>query len=416
MSRLRPTTTGGVPVSDSRPLPLAGVRVVDLSQVQFGPQATQILADFGADVIKIERPRVGDISRSIDTESDGIEDSASFISLNRNKRSIVLDLKQPEALDVVMRLLADTDVLVSNYRAGVAERMGLGWEALRERFPRLVYAYGTGFGDTGPLRDLGGQDMALQSFGGAAWHNRGDDGRPSIYPVPFIDFGAGMALVQGILMALIERSTSGRGQRVDVSLIDTVVFQQMQEMTAWMMRRHEIHWERDNFVGAFKTADGWVTIVGLFRPEPLRDVCTALGTDDLTRRSEFATAESQQQNRAALWKIMDGELERFGTDEVLERLGAAGILCGPVLDYDEVLAHPQVVHNDVVRTLDQPRLGQVNVVDNPIRMSAATGRRYDPAPLLGQHTDEVLREAGFTEDEVEGLVARGIAGRTEDAS
>jgi formyl-CoA transferase len=403
-------------MSDSRSLPLTGVRVLDLSQVQFGPQATQILADFGADVVKIERPHLGDISRSIDTMSEGIEDSAAFLSLNRNKRSLVLDLKKPEAIDVVMTLLADTDVLVSNYRAGVAERMGLGWDGLHERFPRLVYAYGTGFGDTGPLRGQGGQDMALQSFSGAAWHHRDDDGRPGIYPISFIDFGAGMALGQGILMALIERSTSGQGQRVDVSLIDTAIFQQMQEMASWAMRRHETHWERDNFVGAFKTSNGWVTIVGLFRPEPLRDVCEAIGMEDLTQRDEFATAQLQQKNRAVLRTIMDEELGRLSTDDVLERLGAAGIICGPVLDYDEVLAHPQVVHNDILRTMEHPRAGKVQVVDNPVRLSAATARRYDSAPLLGQHTDEVLREAGYTDEQLEDLVTRGIAHRSAEVS
>lgn len=398
---------------DDPSLPLAGMRVLDLTQVQFGPQATQTLADFGADVIKVERPTKGDISRSIDTESDGIEDSAPFHSLNRNKRSIVLDLKQPEAIEVVLQLLGEADVLVSNYRAGVAERMGLGWEALHERFPRLIYAYGTGFGDTGPLREFGGQDMALQSFGGAAWHNRGDDGRPGIYPVSFIDFGAGMALVQGILLALIERSSSGLGQRVDVSLLDTVLFQQMQEMTSWLMRRHEIHWERDNFVGAFQTADGWVTIVGLFRPEPLRDVCRTLEVEDLTQRAEFATAQLQQNNRAELWRVLDSLLVQFSTDEIVDRLGRAGILCGPVLDYDDMLNHPQIKHNDIVRTTHHPVAGDVRVLDNPIRLSSAQGRRYNAAPLLGQHTAEVLREAGYTSEAIDGLISSRIAFRHE---
>lgn len=395
-------------MSEHRSLPLSGVRVLDLTQVQFGPQATQTLADFGADVIKIERPGAGDISRSIDTESAGIEDSAPFHSLNRNKRSIALDLKQSEAIGFVLKLLSETDVLVSNYRAGVAERMGLGWNTLHEQFPHLIYAYGTGFGDTGPLRHLGGQDMALQSFGGAAWHNRGDDGRPGIYPVSFIDFGAGMALVQGILLALIERSTSGLGQRVDVSLLDTVVYQQMQEMTSWMKRRHEIHWERDNLVGAFKTADGWVTVVGMFRPEPLRDVCLALEFEDLSERPEFKTAELQQRNRTDLWKVLDAMFSQFSTDEIVSKLGQSGILCGPVLDYDDVLDNPQVKHNDIIRTTHHQVAGDVRVPDNPIKLSAAQDRRYDAAPLLGEHTDEILQEAGYTPEQIEGLTSRHV--------
>ncbi|WP_162606480.1 CaiB/BaiF CoA transferase family protein [Jiangella asiatica] len=395
-------------MATARSLPLNGIRVLDFSQVQFGPMATQILADFGADVIKVERPRLGDISRSIDVKSDGLEDSASFHALNRNKRSIVLDMKRPEAMEIVYALLEQTDVLVANYRAGVAERLGLGYEDLRERYPRLIYASGTGFGETGPMKHLGGQDMALQSISGATWHNRDSNGRPAIYPIPFVDFGAGMAITQGILLALFERAVSGQGQRVDVSLLDTAMFEQMQEYTAWMMRRFEIHWERDNLVGAFKTSDGWVTIVGLFRPDPLRAVCEALGIDDLTLREEFRTPELQQQNRSELWAILDEELSRFTTDEAVDRLAAAGVICGPVLDYDQVLENPQVVHNDVVRTLHHPVTGDVCAIDNPIRLSAATERPYVAAPLLGQHTDSVLADLGYTGEQIEALVKSGV--------
>src|SRR6476660_6418145 len=184
-------------MSNNRSLPLAGIRILDFTQVQFGPMATQILADFGAEVTKIERPRLGDISRTIDTKSNGIDDSASFLSLNRNKRSLVLDMKHPDAMGIVHQLLEKTDVIVSNFRAGVADRMGLGYDALREKYPALIYASGTGFGETGPLNGMGGQDMVLQSISGATWHNRDADGRPAIFPTPFVDFGSGMALVQG---------------------------------------------------------------------------------------------------------------------------------------------------------------------------------------------------------------------------
>lgn len=396
-------------MNTSQRLPLKGVRVVDFSQVQFGPMATQILADFGAEVIKIERPSIGDISRSIDVKSEGIEDSAMFLALNRNKRSIVLDMKEPAALPIVHRLLEDADVIVSNFRAGVAERMGLGFEALHKKFPRLIYASGTGFGEDGPLTKLGGQDMALQAFSGATWHNRAVDGRPAIYPIPFVDFGAGMAMVQGILLALIERGVSGLGQRIDVSLLDTAMFEQMQEYTAWMMRRFEVHWERDNLVGSFKTSDGWVTIVGLFRPDPLRAICTALGTEDLTARPEFATAELQQENRGQLWSILDEKISAFDTDEAVRRLSEAGVICGPVQDYDEVLENSQVRHNDVIRTLPHATLGEVRVIDNPIRLSGVRGRAYHAAPLLGEHTEEVLEEIGYAANEIGAFVNSGVA-------
>jgi formyl-CoA transferase len=391
-----------------RSLPLAGIRILDFSQVQFGPMATQILADFGAEVTKVERPKLGDISRTIDVRSSGIEDSASFLAVNRNKRSLVLDMKNPRAMGIVHELLENTDVIVMNFRAGVAERMGLGYDSLQEKYPGLIYASGTGFGESGPMKNMGGQDMALQSFSGSTWHNRDDTGRPGIFPIPFVDFGAGMALVQGILMALVERSASGQGQRVDVSLLDTALFAQMNEYTQWMMRRFEINWERDNLVGSFKTSDGWVNIVGLFRPDPLEAVCDALGIDNLTIRPEFATSELQMENREALWSILDHELSRFTTDEAVQKLSARSVLCAPVLDYDEVLAHPQVINNDIIRTVDHPTAGPIKVIDNPIRLSAAGSRKYSPAPLLGQHSEEILAELGYSSAEIDELRVDGL--------
>lgn len=395
-------------MTTTRKLPLAGIRVLDFTQVQMGPMATQILADFGADVTKIERPRLGDISRTIDVRSEGVEDSACFLALNRNKRSLVLDMKDPRAMDIVHELLENSDVLIMNFRAGVAERMGLGYEDLKDKYPGLIYASGTGFGEAGPMQAMGGQDMALQSFSGATWHNRDETGRPGIYPIPFVDFGAGMALVQGILMAIIERSTSGLGQRIDVSLLDTAMFTQMQEYTQWIMRRFEINWERDNIVGSFKTSDGWINIVGLFRPDPLSAVCQGLGIEDLTARPEFATAELQLENRPSLWAVLDAELSRFTTDDAVRKLSANGVLCAPVLDYDQVLEHPQTRHNNVVQTVEHPLLGSTSVIDNPIRMSGATGRQYLAAPLLGEHTEDILRELGHSPEEIEGFLRDGL--------
>jgi formyl-CoA transferase len=319
-------------------------------------------------------------------------------------------------MGIVHQLLESTDVIVSNFRAGVADRMGLGYDALKERYPGLIYASGTGFGEAGPLNGLGGQDMVLQSISGATWHNRDADGRPAIFPTPFVDFGSGMALVQGILMALLERNTSGLGQRVDVSLLDTALFAQMQEYTQWMMRRFENHWERDNLVGSFKTADGWITVVGLFRPDPLEAICKGLGIEDLTVKPEFATAELQLENRAELWTLLDEQFSRFTTDEAVQKLSAQGVLCGPVLDYDGVLAHPQVVHNDVVRTLDHPILGPTKVIDNPVRLSAATDRPYETAPLLGQHTEQILGDLGYSLEQIDEFVENGLVSRPSNAT
>ncbi|CAG9249580.1 CaiB/BaiF CoA transferase family protein [Paraburkholderia caribensis] len=396
-------------VTSTRKLPLAGVKIVDFTQVQFGPMATQILADFGADVIKVERPGLGDISRSIDVKADGVEDSSSFLAFNRNKRSLVLDMKREGALEIVHRLLEDADVLVANFRAGVAQRLGLGYDDLKDRYPRLIYASGTGFGESGPLAELGGQDMVLQSMSGTLWHHRDEAGRPRIYPTSFIDFGAGMAITQGILLALIERGVSGKGQRVDVSMIDTAVFFQAQEYTGWMMRRFELHWERDNLVGVFRTSDGWVTVVGLFRPDPLRAVCDALGIDGVAEQAEFASQSLIIENRAHLWGILEAHFSRYRTEEVVARLAQANVLCGPVFNYDDVIAHPQIMENQTFRELTHPKVGNVKVVDTPIRLSASRDAQvFNAPPLLGQHTSEVLNWLGYSDEEIDAMRESGL--------
>lgn len=392
-------------------LPLSGIRVIDLTQVQMGPLATQMLADFGADVIKVERPGTGDITRTVDPHADNVDHSASFLSLNRNKRSLALDLKASGALEILDSLLAQADVLVVNYKAGGAARLGLDYERLHARFPRLVYASGTGYGEEGPMSRAGGQDMVLQSVTGASWHNRGPDGRPSLYPVPFVDFATGMALTQGILLALLHRQATGEGQRVDVSLFDTALFTQMQEYAYWSLRRVEVNWENDNLVGSFRTSDGWITVVGLFRPEPLRDLCQALEVEDLSRHPNFATRRDQLANRSELFAELDKVFASFTTDAAVQALTSAGILCGPVLDYDAAATHPQTAASGRLRSFDHPTLGTVTVVDNPIRLSGAPQRPFSSPPLLGEHTSQVLSQVDIKPTEIEQLLDRGVVGQ-----
>ncbi len=388
---------------------MTGVKVVDFTQVLFGPMATQILADFGADVVKIERPGLGDIMRSVDVKAVGIEDSAPFLAYNRNKRSLVVDMKSDGAMEVVHRLLEDADVIVSNFRAGVASRIGLDYDDLKDRYPRLIYASGTGFGESGPLAKLGGQDMVLQSMSGALWHHRDGEGRPRIYPTSFIDSASGMALAQGILLALIERGATGKGQRVDVSMIDTAVFFQAQEYTNWMMRGFELHWERDNLVGVFRTANGWVTVVGLFRPDPLRAICAALEIEGVVERAEFATPALIHANREHLWELLEQQFSRYETDEVVSRLAKADVLCGPVFDYDDVIAHPQIDGNETFRELTHPVVGNIKVVDSPIRLSASRAAQvYEAPPLLGQHTEAILSSLGYTDKEIAKMRGSGL--------
>lgn len=385
-----------------RELPLSGIRVLDFTQVQFGPIATQILADYGAEVIKVERPGVGDLTRSTDIKSSSIDDSAYFLSLNRNKRSLTLNMKAPQTEKIIHRLLNRTDVLVENFRPGVMDRLGYGYEALRSKYPHLIYASGTGFGPTGPLAHKGGQDMLAQAMSGAAYHARGSDGRPRLYPLPFADYGAGMSLVQGILLALLERERSGLGQRVDVSLLDTIAYTQLQEYVQWKMRKFEVNWETQNLAGAFRTSDGWIAVVGMFKPNPLSNICRALDIEDLSLLPGYATLAEQLNRRDELWPLLENGFEKYTTEECARRLDAYDVLCAPILNYDDFPEHEQAIENGIFRDVTHPQLGKITLVESPIRMSEAssTKRPFRSPPRLGEHTDEILSEIGYTAEDM----------------
>ena len=396
-------------------LPLSGIRVLDFSQVMFGPLATQILADFGAEVIKIEKPASGDISRGIDPYAESVDDSSIFLSLNRNKRSVALDMKRDEAQAVLHRLLADTDVVVMNFKPGAAERLGIDYDSLAEKYPRLIFASGTGFGPEGPLSRLGGQDFAMQAASGAAWHNRSTDGTPRLYPVSFIDLTAGMALVQGVLLALLDRERSGQGQRVDVAMFDAAVFAQLQEYVQWNRRNAEIDWEKEHLIGSVQCADGWITIVGLFRENPLQSICAAFGMDDLSELPEFATAALQAQNGTDVWQRLGPVLADVAVADAVSALQRHNVLAGPVHDFDQALNHPQAAANGTFVTYEHPVAGRTLAVDNPIRLSRAADRPCEAPPLLGAHTEEVLRAAGFHDSEIHDLLDKSVCATRPEA-
>ena len=254
-------------------LPLAGIRVIDFTQVMMGPVCTQMLADHGADVIKIERKGAGDLSRSTFAPVAG-HDNPIFCSLNRNKRSVEIDLRDAAQLDLVRALIADADVVTNNFRAGVMERLGLGYEDCKRINPRIVYAVGTGFGETGPYAHKGGQDVLAQALTGVM-ARRADASVPiSIYPTALADYTAGMHMVQGILFALLQRERTGEGQKIAVSLYDSMLSMQMQEAAMIMMEDSEVNWAAMPLSGVFETQNGALVLVGAFKANPLRDICT----------------------------------------------------------------------------------------------------------------------------------------------
>jgi crotonobetainyl-CoA:carnitine CoA-transferase CaiB-like acyl-CoA transferase len=372
-------------------LPLAGVRVIDFTQVMLGPVCTQMLGDYGADVIKIERKGAGDLSRSTFEPVAG-HDNPVFCSLNRNKRSAALDLKNPDHMAAVRALIAGADVVVNNFRAGVMDRMGLGYEDCRRLNPRIIYAVGTGFGETGPYSHKGGQDVLAQAMSGVM-ARRADDSHPlSIYATTFADYSAGMHLVQGILLALLQRNRTGEGQKVSVALYNSMLAAQMQEAAMIMNADSDINWAAMPLTGVFETSDGAVVVVGAFKPNPLRDICAALDIADLSPDPRFATLAMQFKHKRDLHAIFRERYKARTTAYWLERLEAQDLLCAPVRNLREALTDPQTLHNEMVIEGSDGDL-KMQLVGSPIRMSSAPVAMHRPPPRLGAHTDEVLAEA-----------------------
>jgi formyl-CoA transferase len=378
-------------VTNADQLPLAGIRIIDFTQVMMGPVATQVLADYGADVIKIERPGTGDLSRtSFPNDPAGLLGPV-YCSLNRNKRSVVFDMRKPEDKATVLRLLETADVVVNNFRAGVMERMGFGYAELSKRNPRLIYAVGTGFGLTGPYSHKGGQDVLAQAMSGVM-ARRSDASLPlSVYSTTFADYSAGMHLVQGVLLALLQRQKTGRGQLLSVSLLDSMLAAQTQEAAAHMMRGREVNWGAMPLTGVFETTDGALVMVGAFKADPIGDIGKALDLPGLKDDPRFRTHALQVENKAALHKIFR---ERFGSSSTahwIARLEEQDLLCSPVRSLAEALADEQTAINGMVIECEGVT-EKVRVVGSPIHLTDAPVTIRIPPAELGQHTQEVLAE------------------------
>jgi crotonobetainyl-CoA:carnitine CoA-transferase CaiB-like acyl-CoA transferase len=377
--------------NDTGDLPLAGIRIIDFTQVMMGPVCTQMLGDYGADVIKIERAGAGDLSRSTFPPAGGI-DNPVFCSLNRNKRSVALDLRDPARMNQVKVLIAGADVVVNNFRAGVMDRMGLGYDDCRRLNERIIYAVGTGFGETGPYAYKGGQDVLAQAMSGAM-ARRADPSLPlSTYPTALADYSAGMHLVQGILLALLHRARTGRGQKISVSLYNSMLAMQMQEAAMILMRDAEVNWAAMPLSGVFETADHPLVLVGAFKANPLRDICAALELPDLSLDPRFANQDAQFANKAELQRRFR---ERFLTakrDHWLNRLEAQDLLCAPVRDLREVLVDAQTLHNGMIMEGAPGGGANYRFIASPITMSQAPVALKRAPPRLGEHTGEVLAD------------------------
>ena len=396
--------------------------MLDFTQVIFGPAATQVLADHGAEVLKVERPGRGDLTRAFGPWR--AEQSLPFASLNRNKRSLALDLKKPEGVEVVLRLLEDTDVLVHNFRSdAVMQKLGLDYESLKDRFPRLIYAAGSGYGSQGPYaeRGKGGHESMAQALSGVAALSVGPRGAPQRVPFNVADFTGAMLLAQGVLLALLARERTGEGQYLETSLLDG-----MMSLQAWETTRllNDPDSEEDGTAGAtnprgnpldgavFRTADGYLMVTALFRPfgDLMRDFQEALGLGCLAGDGRFASLAAAKKNRAALYGILEPVFLERKNAEWIPRLEALDILVAPVRSTGEALEDPQLEANGLIVEVQHRKAGPMRHIGPPLRLSGTPAQVRHAAPLLGEDSRRVLRERGWSEEEVAALQARGLLG------
>ena len=389
--------------SDTRG-PLAGLRVLDLTEHMAGPFCTMILADMGAEVLKVERPGKGDSSRSM---GDGAERNPFFRYINRNKKSVTLDYKGPVGREVFLRLVRSVDVLVENYRATVMERAGLGYTALAAENPRLVYAQLSGFGAEGPYRDKGGLDLIAQGMGGLMHVTGEPDGPPTSVGQPICDLGTGMWGVQGILAALYERKRTGHGQKVDCSLLETALGFSGWTGAAWLVdgrepARQGARHRQNAPYQRFATQDGYM-MIGAATQELWERCARALGRSEWIDDPRFRRNADRLRHREALEKEIERVLGVHPTAHWVAALDAAGVPSGPVNTYTQLFADPQVRHLEMVVHADDPELGRVPHVRTPVRLSRSRVAVRSVAPKLGAHTAEVLKGLGYTPAELEAL-------------
>ena len=391
-------------------LALERVKVLDLTQIMAGPYCTMMLADMGADVVKVEKPNGGDDTRRMGPPF--IEgESAAFLGINRNKRSIVIDLRSDPGRELAQRMARESDVLVQNFRPGSLERMGLGYEQVREINPAIVYCTISGFGATGPYAQRGGFDLVTQGMSGLM-SVTGHAGRPPAkVGVPICDLNAGMFGAIGILTAYINRLRTGQGQHVDTSLLEGGI-----AYTFWESAMYFATGEVPEPKGsahrltapyqAFETSDGYVNI-GAANQANWERLCVAIGRDELVTDPRFVEPRDRMNNIDELVSTLEAIFSQESSAHWLEKLADAGVPGGPIYDLDEVYADPQVQAREMMVETDHPVAGRVKNIGIPIKLSETPGRFQRPAPALGQHTDEVLTELGCSPAEIEKLRSEG---------
>jgi crotonobetainyl-CoA:carnitine CoA-transferase CaiB-like acyl-CoA transferase len=377
-------------------LPLDGISIIDLTRARAGPTAVRQLADMGASVIKVE-------SRD-DPDQTFARDGFDFQNLHRNKRSLTLDLKKPEGVAILKKMIPTTDVVIENYRPDVKFRLGVDYESLKPLNPRLVYASISGFGQDGPYRDRAGFDQVAQGMGGLMWITGLPGQGPVRAGIPVADLGAGIFTAMGVLVALLEREVSGEGQWVRSSLLQAQISLLDFQAARWLIAK-EVPAQAGNDhptsipTGVFPTSDGHVNIAAS-GAHIFKRFCEAIGAEHLAERPDFATEKARSHNRVALNAEIAERTRTKSSAELIALLNEAGVPCGPIYKIDEMFADPQVRHLGMAADVENATLGPMQVVNQPVELSRTPSRMRRATPEKGEHTAEILAEFGFTQDEV----------------
>jgi crotonobetainyl-CoA:carnitine CoA-transferase CaiB-like acyl-CoA transferase len=389
--------------------PLSHVRVLDLGRIMAGPWASQILADLGADVIKVERPEVGDDTRSWgppflrDSEGKPTREAGYYLSVNRGKRSITLDIATPEGQEVVRALAAVSDIVLENYKVGALAKYGLDYDALKQINPRLIYASITGYGQTGPRAQAAAYDFAIQAMGGLMSVTGERDGMPGSGPqkvgVPIVDLMTGMYATVGVLAALARRAETDEGDYIDLAMLDVQAAFLSNQAMNWLVsgnapkrngNRHPNIQPQD----IFPCADGHI-VLAVGNDGQFEKLVEILGHADWARDERFSTNPARVRNHALLDPMLRKAFASWSRDDLIARLDPAGVPCSPINSIPEVFADPQIKHRGMLRELPHPTVGSVPQVVSPLNFKNASLAFDRPPPLLGQHTQEILRELGL---------------------
>jgi crotonobetainyl-CoA:carnitine CoA-transferase CaiB-like acyl-CoA transferase len=391
---------------------LDGIRVLDFTIAQQGPYATVLLADMGAEVIKVEQPGRGEVGRLIGRDiKTGFP--AYFLSINRGKRSLTLDLTTEKGREAALRIGREVDVVAHNFRPGVMEKLGLGYEAFAAENPGVIYAGASAFGSKGPLGQKPGNDLLAQAYGGLM-SVTGDGDAPVPAGAAVADHIGALTLALGIVSALMHRERTGKGQQVECSLLGSIMAAQSWELTMHMVSGTlEGRAGRGNNLLPFQwysytTADGWLAVGGV-SPDRWEGFCEAIEWPDLITDERWASVGNRIRERAEINALIDRQMSKRETAYWMPRLEAADIFCAPVLDYAELTASEQARANGYIREIDHPRGGPTRIIPTPISFSETPADSSRPEPELGEHTAEVLRAYGYGDDEIEAMRQDGVA-------